>query len=441
MHRVVLVGLACGSEAVSNVALNSGPLQHSANSLGFPLANKTQPYRETVGVTVGSNGQMNASMLSSLSQRSVVEGGFKVSCIPSQLRMYSKWFDKFIPVFGFPVLAVPEVPDWMVKHSASIFAQFLDWDADGKVNNEKIYQAMLRKRATLALFYHDAPDSFFVQSEKDRTYVITLQSGSIPSWTKDPVNPDTDIVPHTVYVMRVPAESVALMRRRTSFSQVSSLARRDEQFFDAAVEEIMHLIFDVGYAVAYPRVFAPDQDSLIAQCMVETIADCGFAFNKTFKYPNCNGHWHYDEPTCEFGCLVSEYIFRSLTTLLDGFDGSHNDVRKGACKDMQSEWPMCTAALLKKYEPRVVDLYDLHGKNPFGVPTVLPDGQYRPKIWPKMTLDPRYKSRGGPQVSSQAVSAHLKLYHIIVWSVVAILFVYIVVHLKSKNSCGSVRAG
>merc|ERR1712224_1182889 len=100
--------------------------------------------------------------------------------------------------------------------------------------------------------------------------------------------------------------------------------------------------------------------------MVESIGDCGYAFNHTFKYPQCHGHWHYDAESCGFGCLVSEYTFRSLITLLGGFDGSHNDVRGDACRHMQDEWSLCSAADLRKYEPHVFELYDVHGRNPYG---------------------------------------------------------------------------
>ena len=56
--------------------------------------------------------------------------------------------------------------------------------------------------------------------------------------------------------------------------------------------------------------------SLVANAMDQIIGDCGHAYDHTFKYPDCTGKFHYSDKTCEYDCLVSEFEFWSLTTVL-----------------------------------------------------------------------------------------------------------------------------
>merc|ERR1719271_1883410 len=121
MYSIAILSFVCG-DALSNAAPSSGPSHKSV-----PAAIKR--YRDAVSLALNSDGQSNAS----LSQRLIYPAqvsAFKVSPLPPQLSTYTKWFDKFIPVFGMPVLGGLEVPDWRVEHAANIFAQYLDWDAD-----------------------------------------------------------------------------------------------------------------------------------------------------------------------------------------------------------------------------------------------------------------------------------------------------------------------
>eukprot|EP00746_Dinoflagellata_sp_MGD_P028736 gnl/MRDRNA2_/MRDRNA2_167906_c0_seq1.p1 gnl/MRDRNA2_/MRDRNA2_167906_c0~~gnl/MRDRNA2_/MRDRNA2_167906_c0_seq1.p1 ORF type:complete len:381 (-),score=57.36 gnl/MRDRNA2_/MRDRNA2_167906_c0_seq1:23-1099(-) len=356
-----------------------------------------------------------------------------------------------------PVLGGFEVPEWRVEHAANIFAQYLDWDADGKPNNPKVHKALLEGGAIVGLFPDATPASFDPQEAKDDFHDAIVRKPMVPAWVKNNMKThrndkkermnlfkvDANDLPQTMYIIKVPVNSITLMRKE-NLGSTSLAAEGDDRFFDAAIEEILHLIFDVGYGHVYPHVFSQEKGSLIARCMVESVADCGYAFNHTFKYPHCRGHWHYEDDSCEFECLISEYTFRSLVTLLGGFDGSHNDVHKGACRDMQGEWDSCTAAELIKYEPQVVKLYDVNGSNPYGVPAVLPDGNYRPKSWPKMSLAKRYQSKESQE------SKYLFFYeqlHKYIYQLVVIAFASIVVMLvfcrcvcmSSKHCCRGVR--
>jgi len=353
-----------------------------------------------------------------------------------------------------PVLGGLEVPNWRVEHAANVFAQYLDWDADGRINNEEVHKALLEGGAIVGLFPYQTPGSFDPQENKDEYRDAIVRKQMVPAWVKenmktsrkenkimDLLEVDDNSIPKSIYIIRVPVNSMTLMRKASS-GPTSFIAARDDEFFDGALEEIMHMIFNVGYQKVYPHVFRaePPHDSLIARCMVEAVADCGYAFNDTMKYPHCRGDWHYDDKSCAFGCLIDEYIFRSLVTLLGGFDGSHNDMRPGACKDMRGEWSICTPGELHKYEPSVYELYDVYGKNPYGVPAVLPNGNYRPKSWPNMSLDKRYHSTESQK--SKDLFFHEQQYpfmcRMIKIVVVAAFVLFLFIIMRSKHFRGRV---
>merc|ERR1711998_520669 len=85
------------------------------------------------------------------------------------------------------------------------------------------------------------------------------------------------------------------------------------------------------------------------------IGDCGHAYDHNFKYPHCTGKYHYDDKTCEYDCLLSEYEYWSLTTLLGGQDGKLVPP-KNRCEDIADEWEQCSKALLEKHDPTIVKI-------------------------------------------------------------------------------------
>jgi len=264
--------------------------------------------------------------------------------LPTQYSFLHKFFTKYLNIFGVNIFAEEKVPDWMVKHAGNIMAQYLDFKGTGAPTNTRVVYSMLEVNASLVMFYN--PDSMnaeraFRALDRHGMQGQDLDYVDIPDW-----------VPH---VKKVGADD-----------------------FDASLEEILHLITDAGYSRVYPDQFATQHGSALMNTMDEMIADCGWSFNNTFKYPHCKGKYHYSDETCDYSCLGTEYFMWSLTTLLGGQDGSHNDATASRCEDINDEWEMCTPELLKKYDPKVVELYGIDSTNPWLLPDKLPDGHYKP---------------------------------------------------------------
>merc|ERR1711865_1049359 len=115
------------------------------------------------------------------------------------------------------------------------------------------------------------------------------------------------------------------------------------------------------------------------------------------------GKFHYDDDTCDYSCLVTEYIMWTLTSILGGQDGSHNDALKDRCTDIADEWAMCTKKLVETGDPRAFAIFDVDGANQYKVPNKLPDGAYRPTSQPTaeaMALDAAYSGATHLKVSS-----------------------------------------
>ena len=89
--------------------------------------------------------------------------------------------------------------------------------------------------------------------------------------------------------------------------------------------------------------------SILSKNMVEMIGNCGYAFNGTFKWPDCTGYYHYKDKTCKFYCLETEYFCWTLTSILGAQDGP--PVPKGRCEKILKEWELCNKAKVKKYNP------------------------------------------------------------------------------------------
>jgi hypothetical protein len=80
--------------------------------------------------------------------------------------------------------------------------------------------------------------------------------------------------------------------------------------------------------------------------------------------------WYsYDDRTCNYECMATEYFYWAHTTLL----AAQGDPNR--CAEIADEWRPCTPEDLAEIDPLVTALL----RDPeLGLPTVLPDGDYRP---------------------------------------------------------------
>jgi len=229
-------------------------------------------------------------------------------------------FTRKVVVFGVDIYAVPQVTDANLLHAANVMAQYLDNDEDGTIDNQLVVDKMLENKAFMVMW----------KSENDLNEFPSGRTGQ--DLGNDETNP--------TYVS-------------------SGGAGR----FDASLEEVFHIITHAGYAQVYPEIFGEAQGSQIANAM--DIARGGQFISIPNPYPA--GAWYtYDDSTCEYNCMVTEYHYWALTSILGGQESRLNEIGQ--------EWKLNTKA---KVEDKDAAVYQLLTDPAYKFPTVLPDGTYR----------------------------------------------------------------
>tara|TARA_Y100000310_G_C20252911_1_gene609952 strand:- start:4 stop:660 length:657 start_codon:yes stop_codon:yes gene_type:complete len=146
--------------------------------------------------------------------------------------------------------------------------------------------------------------------------------------------------------------------------------------FDASLEEILHLITMIGYADAYPDVFGEFSGSKVANLM-DGARGGHFEEDEYWDEDSGRGNgavptgypseswYHYDDETCSYACMITEYFYWALTSILSA--------QKDRCSDIDHEWKLCTKELVQEKDP---ELYNLLTDPQYKLATILPDGTY-----------------------------------------------------------------
>lgn len=222
-------------------------------------------------------------------------------------------------VFGVAIRATKETNSVKVLHAANIMAQYLDNDEDGVPDNQAVVDAMVARKATLLMAPTDA--------DIERAMASFEPSGEFQ-----------DLYGSEVHVSSSSGE------------------------FDASLEEVLHLITHVGYSHVYPEVFGEKIDSAIADAM--DIARGGRFEQIPARYPD-TAWYTYDDTTCNYSCMVTEYTYWALTSILGA--------QQSRLEQIGHEWKLNTAEKVRLQDPTV------HGilTNPeYALATKLPTGQY-----------------------------------------------------------------
>ncbi len=234
-------------------------------------------------------------------------------------------FPKKINIFGINILASAKVEDSKIIHAAKVLAQYLDNDEDGIVDNKAVVEKLISVDATLIMFEseREAENSNYKMPNHDHLQGL-WNDETIPSFNKDKVN----------------------VR------------------FDATLEEVLHLITHEGYAEVYPDIWGESKGSAIANAMDK--ARGGYFVTPPSQYPT--GAWYsYDDETCDYGCMATEYTYWALTSILGG------QSYPGRFEEIEHEWKLNTRQKVKTRDP---DIYSILTDQPYKVPTKLPDSDY-----------------------------------------------------------------
>lgn len=136
--------------------------------------------------------------------------------------------------------------------------------------------------------------------------------------------------------------------------------------FDAALEEVLHIINNAGHSYAYPEAFGQNENSALAKAM--DIARGGKFDNIPSTYP-ADAWYTYDDKTCDYAsCQTIEYLYWALTSMLGAQDSSDRFA------EIQHEWKLNTRS---KVEEKDKAIFELLTDPRYKMPTVLPDGTYK----------------------------------------------------------------
>lgn len=230
-------------------------------------------------------------------------------------------FNRKVEVFQIPIYAKKKVDDARLLHAANVMAQYLDNDEDGEVDNELVHAALIDNKAFL----------FMWASKADMLFANLPNDGE----GQDLGNDETKFEWH----------------------ENGHTGR-----FDASLEEVFHLITHVGYASVYPNVFGeyPGTDL----CNAMDVARGGYYESIPSSYPEA-AWYHYDDFTCDYSCMATEYIYWAMTSVLGGQENRHDDI--------SHEWELSSESLVQSSDTLV---YNLLVNEEFKLPTLLPDGKY-----------------------------------------------------------------
>jgi len=245
---------------------------------------------------------------------------------------FSYVFQKQACVFGIEVYATAKTSDRKVLHAANVLAQYLDNDEDGLPDNPAVLAQLRGERAAIIMF----------ATERDCEEI--------------------DLETYT------PAHVLKAMSLQDLYGEETHPNGAAEGKFDAALEEILHLITSVGYAGVYPDVFGEKPNTDVAKAM--DIARGGHFRHVPRSYPESAWFTYYDR-TCDYGCQVTEYVYWALTSILDGQNFC------GRAEEIVDEWRLHTPELVRKQDSRI---YALLTNRDYNLPTRLPDGKYQKRF-------------------------------------------------------------
>lgn len=220
-----------------------------------------------------------------------------------------------VMVFGIPIYAFYNVEDSKLLHAANIMAQYLDNDENGVVDNSLLLTTLLNNDTALFMWKTESQINLNAQD--------LGADESIPEWH---VN-----------------------------GQIGQ--------FDAALEEVWHVITYSGYSDAYPEVFGENSGTSLTNAM--DIARGGSFTSIPENYP-INAWYTYDDQTCDYQCMATEYFYWGLTSILGAQENRLNEISQ--------EWDLNTRSLVENTD---TSIYALLTNPLYKFPSVLPDGTYR----------------------------------------------------------------
>ena len=275
-------------------------------------------------------------------ERTIGEGDSDTTGVTESEESDDNIFTKQIEVFGIFIYATDMVSDVKMLHTADVMAQYLDNDEDGTPDNQKVVDEIVKNGGGVFMTEYQAKYEW----DDLRKY---LPPGPLASVYDDQTYPNALVDG----VFNIPREQVL------------------EGAQDAPWEEVLHMITSQGYAQVYPSVFGYKSGSALAKAM--DLARGGhFPDRRPERYPDGAWYTYYDNYSCGYECMVAEYVYWALTSILGA------QAVPGRSERIQDEWTLSTREKVRTGDPAV---YALLTDPKYKFPTVLPDSEYRAKTF------------------------------------------------------------
>ena len=221
-------------------------------------------------------------------------------------------FPNQIKVYGVKIIGTEITQRKDIEKAAKILKQWLDNNGDDKPDNSQVVDELIKNNAILAMgkTENDLENSFdnLIDILEERDVDIDAFERSLIGLISDEPN-------------------------------------------IAYLEEILHLVTQVGYAKAYPEVFGEFKGSRISEAM--DIARGGFFKVNPKVYP-ANSWYHYYDKSCDYSCMITEYFYWSLTSLLGAQINRYDEISEewelNTPKKMERDKLMMELLQDKKYQ-------------------------------------------------------------------------------------------
>ena len=256
---------------------------------------------------------------------------FEIESNPNQNQSGFGFFTKYVNVLDcFKVYAPSNISDENVLHVAAVAAELLDNDEDGEVDDPLIKQELINMEALMPIFTSEnsqAANSFFNNYNGDGVSAILFNNEIDPS-------------------------------------------QPGHWGDDATVEEVIHAINHVGHVSIYPQIFDIDPNSSIMSDAMD-IARGGQFLSVPNQYPE-NAWYHYNDWTCDYGCMAIEYLYWCEVSYM----GILDDIQ--TCNGIDNEWELCTPELFESID---VIMHSIISDPTYKLPQNAPDGNYCPNVY------------------------------------------------------------
>lgn len=237
-------------------------------------------------------------------------------------------FSKYVNVLDcINIYAESNISDEKVLHVASVAAELLDNNEDGIIDDPLIESSLVELNTVMPIFQSEngnAIDTFFDNFDDGCTGAVLF---------KNEIDPN----------------------------------QPGHWGDDATVEEVLHTINACGHVEVYPSLYALEPNSSNLSDAMD-MARGGQFINLPDPYPE-EAWYHYDDSTCDYGCMAMEYLYWGIVTNMDILSDSQT------CFGIANEWEPCTPEL---FESTDTLMFNLITDAVNMIPQLAPDGNYCP---------------------------------------------------------------